>query len=80
MPGMGSIMKQVVNEKGAYIMQQGARKDVTGEELSEMKASATTFDELLMLKKESIVLDGIESVNNSDAYVIKNGKLLFFMM
>ncbi len=78
MPGMGSIMKQVVNEKGAYIMQQGARKDVTGEELSEMKASATTFDELLMLKKESIVLDGIESVNNSDAYVIKNGKTTLF--
>jgi zinc protease len=69
-----SMMKQVVNEKGGYAMQQGQRKDITGDDLAEMKEDAIPFPELALAKKESVTLSGIESFNGSDAYVIKNGK------
>jgi hypothetical protein len=35
--GTMSMMKQVVNETGAYVLQQGQRKDFEGAELAEMK-------------------------------------------
>ena len=75
MKAMGmSFMKQVVNEKGAYVTQQGQRKDLDGEKLAEAKQSAMPFPELTMAAKTSITLDGIESFNGADAYVIKDGK------
>ena len=75
MKAMGmSFMKQVVNEKGAYVTQQGKRKDLDGEKLAEAKQSAMPFPELTMATKTSIALDGIETFNGADAYVIKDGK------
>ena len=75
MKAMGmSIMKQVANEKGAYVTQQGQRKDLDGEKLAEAKQSAMPFPELTMALKTSVALDGIESFNGADAYVIKDGK------
>ena len=75
MKAMGmSIMKQVVNDKGAYVTQQGKRKDLDGEKLAEAKQNAMPFPELTMAAKTSITLDGIESFNGADAYVIKDGK------
>ena len=75
MKAMGmSFMKQVVNDKGAYVTQQGQRKDLDGEKLAEAKQSAMPFPELTMAAKTSIALDGIESFNGADAYVIKDGK------
>ena len=75
MKAMGmSMMKQVVNEKGAYVTQQGQRKDLDGEKLADVKESAMPFPELTMAAKASVNLDGIESFNGADAYVIKNGK------
>ncbi len=74
MEGMGELSKQVLNEKGGYSVQQGQRKELTAEEVAEKKATANTFDELNLVKKTDLVLDGIEPINGSDAYVIKNGK------
>ena len=75
MKAMGmTMMKQVVNEKGAYVTQQGQRKDLDGDKLAEIKASAMPFDEIKMSQKADVTLDGIESFNGADAYVIKNGK------
>ncbi len=75
MKAMGmTMMKQVVNEKGAYVTQQGQRKDLEGDKLAEVKASAMPFDEIKMSQKADVTLDGIESFNGADAYVIKNGK------
>ena len=75
MKAMGmSFMKQVVNEKGAYVTQQGKRKDLDGEKLAEAKEGAMPFPELTMAAKATIVLDGIESFNGADAFVIKDGK------
>lgn len=73
-----SMMKQVVNEKGAYLVQQGQRKDITGEELTEMKASANPFDELILIKKDGVFLSGIEEVNGNDAYVINDNKSTYY--
>ena len=76
--GPMSIMKQVVNEKGGYAIQQGQRKDLTGKDLEEMKASATTFEELGLLKKTTLTLTGIEMVNDKEAYSIKDEKTTYF--
>jgi predicted Zn-dependent peptidase len=74
MDGMGELSKQVLNAKGGYSTQQGQRKELTPEELAEKRATAGTFDELKLRANTNLVLDGIESFNGSDAYVIKNGK------
>ena len=76
--GTMSLMKQVVNEKGAYVMQQGQRQNIEGAPLTEMKASATTFEELLLSKKEGLLLNGIETINGKDAYAVKNGKTTLY--
>ena len=73
-----SMMKEVVNEKGGYMVQQGQRKDATGEELADMKNGANPFNELTLVKKPGVVLDGIEDVNGSDAYAVKDGKSTYF--
>jgi zinc protease len=63
-----------VNEKGAYVVQQGQKKNIEGTDLAEMKASATTFEELQLAKKSGLVVSGIEPINGNDAYAIQNGK------
>ena len=77
MGGM-TLMKQVVNEKGAYIEQQGQRKNLEGKDLTEMKASATPFEELQLSKRTDLKVDRIEPVDGNDAYAIKNDKTTYF--
>ena len=74
MEGMGELSKQVVNNKTGYSVNQGQRKELTPEEFADKKATTSTFDELLLLKKTDLILDGIEPINGADAYAIKNGK------
>jgi zinc protease len=76
--GPMSLMKQVVNEKGAYVEQQGQRKNVEGAALAEMKASATPFEELQLAKKTGLAVTGIETINGNDAYAIQNGKTTMY--
>ena len=76
--GPMSLMKQVVNEKGAYVEQQGQRKNIEGADLAEMKASATPFEELQLTKKSDLVIKGIETFNGNDAYAIQNGKTTLY--
>jgi zinc protease len=79
MKAMGmSMMKQVVNEKGAYAIQQGQRKDFTGEELADKKESAVPFEELTLAKKAGLTIEGIETINGSDAYAIKDGSATLY--
>ena len=79
MKAMGmTMMKQVVNDKGAYVSQQGQRKDLEGDKLAEAKASAMPFDELKLSLKTGVTLDGIESFNGAEAYVIKDGKTTLY--
>jgi predicted Zn-dependent peptidase len=76
--GPMSLMKQVINEKGAYVVQQGKTKKIEGTDLAEMKASAIPFEELQLVKKQGLVLSGIESINGSDAYALQNGKTTLY--
>jgi zinc protease len=78
MEGMGELSKQVVNEKGGYSVQQGQRQEMSAEELAEEKATAGTFDELALMKKTDLVLDGIEPLNGGDAYIVKDGKTSYY--
>jgi len=72
--GMMELSKQVIGDKSGYVASQGQKKDLTPEEFAEKKATATTFEELVLANKADVVLDGIEPVNGVDAYVVKNGK------
>lgn len=76
--GTMNLMKQVVNEKGAYIEQQGQRKNLEGTDLADMKANAAPFEELQLVKRTDLKVDRIEPINNSDAYAIVDGKTTYF--
>lgn len=76
--GSMALMKQVVNEKGAYVEQQGQRKNLEGADLAEMKANAAPFEELQLSKRTDLKVDGIEQINGKDAYSIKDGKTIYF--
>jgi zinc protease len=72
MSGM-SLFKQVLNENGAYMSQQGQKKAIEGDDLAKMRESAAMFSELTLASKPGVELTGIEPVNGNDAYVVKNG-------
>ncbi|RZJ66553.1 MAG: insulinase family protein [Flavobacterium sp.] len=75
MNAMGmTVMKQVTNQTAAYIEQQGQRKDFTGDDLVALKDNAYPIKELNLLKKTDLKVDGIEAINGTEAYAIKNGK------
>ena len=76
--GTMSLMKQVLNDKGGYVMQQGQRQNIEGDMLVQMKASAVPFEELSLSKKQGLTVESIESINGKDAYAIKNGKTILF--
>ena len=76
--GTMSLMKQVVNEKGAYVMQQGQRQNIEGTMLTDMRAAATPFEELSLSTKQGLTLETIESINGKDAYAVKNGKTTLY--
>ena len=71
--GTMSLMKQVVNEKEGYTSQQGQKKKLEGEALAKAKAGAVPFEELTFATRTDLVLTGIEPINGSDAYALKNG-------
>jgi predicted Zn-dependent peptidase len=78
MAGMGSIMKQVVNGNSAYMMQQGQKKVLEGEELSKMKESAVLFNETLLGTKAGVTVSGVEPINGSDAYAVVDGDTTYY--
>lgn len=76
--GTMSVMKQVVNEKGGYVMQQGQRQNIEGAALAEMRAVAMPIPELLLAKQQDLKLESIEIINGKEAYAVKNGKTTLF--
>lgn len=73
-----SMMKQVVNPKSAYVIAQGQRKEISGEDLADMKTLAQPFIELTLSTKAGVMLTGIESIDGKDNYVIKDGKSTYY--
>ena len=78
MAGMGSIMKQVVNGNTAYMMQQGQKKVLDGEELAKMKENAILFNETLLATKSGVTISGIEPIDGSDAYAVVDGDTTYY--
>ena len=78
MEGMGELSKQVIGDKAGYVTSQGQKKEMSADEYAEKKATATTFEELLLAKKADVTIDGIEVMNGVEAYVIKNGKTTLY--
>ncbi len=74
MEGMGELSRQVIGDKSGYTQAQGQKKDFTPEEFAEKKITATTFEEVVLASKADVTLDGIETINGNDVYVVKNGK------
>lgn len=76
--GMGmTLMKTAYNGKTGFVEVQGQRKDMTGEELAEMKYSAI-FPELLMINSPTIQLAGIDNLNGVDVYKLIAGDNTFY--
>lgn len=79
MKAMGmTVMKQVVNEKEAYMIQQGQRTDITGEDFQEMLSLASPIKELNMLQSKELKLKGIEDINGNEAYAVVDGKTTYY--
>lgn len=78
MAGMGSIMKQVINGNSGYMMQQGQKKVLEGEELAKMKESAVLFNETLLSTKKGVTISGIEPMEGSDAYAVVDGDSTYY--
>lgn len=76
--GTMSLMKQVVNEKGGYVMQQGQRQNIEGAALTEMRAVAMPIPELSLAKQQDLKLESIEIINGKEAYAVKNGKTTLY--
>lgn len=74
MEGMGELSRQVIGATSGYSQGQGQKKEFTPEEFAEKKITATTFEELILANKADVTLDGIETINGNDVYVVKNGK------
>ena len=72
MSGM-SMMKQVIGDKMGYQTARGQKKNIEGDELVKEKKEAIPFIELNLLSDKTIVLNGIETINGQDAYVIQAG-------
>lgn len=76
---MGNVMnKQVFNGESGYMVQQGQRKELEGEQLEQIKENAHPFPELTLRDKEGLEVKGIEEVDGQDAYVVKNDKTTLY--
>ncbi|WP_284653742.1 insulinase family protein [Flavobacterium terrisoli] len=78
MAGMGSIMKQVVNGNTGYMMQQGQKTVLEGDQLAKMKESAVLFNETLLATKAGVTVSGIEPMNGGDAYTVVDGDTTYY--
>lgn len=68
--GMGVIMKQKFDGENGYMEQQGMKKELTPEEITEKKNSETIFPEL-HYKDAQITLESMTSIEDKDVYKVK---------
>ena len=74
-----SMSKQVLDGETAYVVQQGQRVDLEGDDLNKVKAESSPFPEVNWLSGGA-TLEGMEKVDGEDAYVIKvgDGKMIYY--
>ncbi|MEO8773163.1 MAG: pitrilysin family protein [Gelidibacter sp.] len=68
--GMGVVMKQKFNGTTGYIEQQGAKQDLTDDQITGQKADHSIFPELTY-EPFSLKLESVTSIDGSDVYKIK---------
>lgn len=74
-----TLMRQVYDGKTGSVEMQGQRKDMTEEDLKEMKMKySTVFPELLMIDLPTIQLKGTDNVNGTDVYKLVDGNQTYF--
>lgn len=73
-----TVSKQVVNPQGAYIVAQGQKMEMKGEELKALQAEATPFPELKLKTNNEASIAGVEVVNGKQAVGIKSGKVVTY--
>jgi predicted Zn-dependent peptidase len=71
--GMGVLMKQKFNGTTGYAEQQGQRKDLTAEEITESKAKYSIFPELYY-DAANVSLESLTSIEGNDVYKVKVSK------
>jgi len=72
--GMGmEFQKSVFDGEKGYNAQQGVKKELTEEEIADMKFNAQPFPELLLGNKPGVTLKGIENFNGKEAFVVQDG-------
>lgn len=78
--GGNSLSKQVLDGDKGYVMAQGQRKDLSEEEIKNLKEESAPFPELNYLAAGGIELEGIERVGDKSAYKVKitDGKTAFY--
>ena len=69
-----SVSKQVLNGDKGYMIVQGQRKDLAGEEIKTFKGESAPFSELQLLSDNTITLEGMEMVGDKNAYKLKVGE------
>ncbi|WP_405210484.1 M16 family metallopeptidase [Dokdonia sp. Asnod2-E02] len=79
MMGGNSVSKQVLDGDKGYVVVQGQRKDLEGEDVEKVKSESSPFPEVNWLNGGAS-LEGIEKVNGEDAYVVKvaDGKMNYY--
>lgn len=72
-----TMVKTVFNGKTGYAEIQGQKRNLTEEDLANIKYS-TVFPELLMIESKTIKLDGIQDINGSEAYKLVDGDNAYY--
>lgn len=68
--GMGVLMKQKFNGESGYIEQQGMKRDMTEDQISDRKSSHAIFPELT-LDPANVSLESMTTIDGNDVYKLK---------
>ncbi|WP_340199668.1 M16 family metallopeptidase [Ascidiimonas sp. W6] len=67
----GSMMKQVFDGDGGFMVAQGQKRELPADQIAGLKAESVPFPELIYLTNENVKLEGIEDIDGKKAYAIK---------
>lgn len=77
--GMGMELGGLkINDKAGFEIQQGQRREMEKDKYADSRSRAVPFIELELLKAKDVTLEGIESLDGIETYVVKSGKTKYF--
>ncbi|MTG96883.1 insulinase family protein [Myroides albus] len=72
------VGKQILTPKGGYVIAQGQKMEMEGEELKKLRDEAVLFPELEWKKGKSVSLVGVESIDGKDAIGVQDGDTVYY--